>query len=140
MNCIACHTAPPILNQFGQRFLEIGYQLLGTEDGGIIGKKKQCEVTIDYVTNYSGFRIVGNAIRSWGVSRSRTLQALTPRLSKTRRISRFLKNFVLFAGRTMAKNVGFMVELGHDVEGGDATVGQGFVTFNNIGYHDLAHL
>jgi hypothetical protein len=91
MNWIACHTAAPIPNQFGQRFLEIGYQLLGTEDGGIIGKKKQCEVTIDYVTNYSGFRIVGNAIRSWRVSRSRTLQALTPGLSKTRRISRFLK-------------------------------------------------
>jgi len=40
MNCTACHTAPPILNQFGQRFLENGYHLLGTEDGGIIGKKK----------------------------------------------------------------------------------------------------
>ena len=52
----------------------------------------------------------------------------------------FPENFVLFTGRTMAKNVGFMVELGHDVEGGDATVERGFVTFNNIGYHDLAHL
>ena len=24
MNCTTCHTAPPILNQFGQRFLENG--------------------------------------------------------------------------------------------------------------------
>jgi hypothetical protein len=33
-----------------------------------------------------------------------------------------------------------MVELGHDVEGGGAAVERGFVTFNNLGYHDLAHL
>lgn len=52
----------------------------------------------------------------------------------------FPETFVLFAGRTMAKDGGFMVELGHDVEGGDATVERGFVTFSNIGYHDLAHL
>jgi hypothetical protein len=36
-NCMDCPTAPPILNAFGQRFLENGYQLPGTEDGG---KKK----------------------------------------------------------------------------------------------------
>ena len=65
MNCMACHTAPPILNPFGQRFLENGYQLPGTEDGDIIGKKKLGEVTLDDVTNYVGFRMVGNAVRSW---------------------------------------------------------------------------
>jgi hypothetical protein len=25
VNCTACHTAPPVLNTFGQRFLENGY-------------------------------------------------------------------------------------------------------------------
>lgn len=40
LNCTACHTAPPQLNTFGERFLENGYQLPGMEDGGITGKKK----------------------------------------------------------------------------------------------------
>ena len=31
--------APAILNTFGARFLENGYQLPGTEDGGITDKK-----------------------------------------------------------------------------------------------------
>jgi hypothetical protein len=39
-NCMDCHTAPPTLNAFVQRFLENGYQLPDTEDGGSTGKKK----------------------------------------------------------------------------------------------------
>jgi hypothetical protein len=62
MNCTACHTAPPTLNQFGQRFLENGYQLPGTENGGIVGKKKLGDATLDDVTNFVGFRLVGNAV------------------------------------------------------------------------------
>ena len=65
MNCTTCHTAPPTLNQFGQRFLENGYQLPGKEDGGIVGKKKLSEVTLDDVTNYLGVRLAGNTTRSW---------------------------------------------------------------------------
>jgi hypothetical protein len=41
VNCTACHTAPPQLNTFGERFLENGYQLPGTEDGGITGKERK---------------------------------------------------------------------------------------------------
>ena len=33
-----------------------------------------------------------------------------------------------------------MVELGHNVEGGGAAVERWFVTFNNIGYQNLAHV
>lgn len=62
MNCTAGHTAPPILNQFGQRFLENGCHLPGTEDGGIVGKKKLGDATFDDVTNFVGFRLVGNAV------------------------------------------------------------------------------
>ena len=47
---------------------------------------------------------------------------------------------MLFADGTVAKNVGFMVELGHDVQEGGAAVERGFVTFNNLGSHNLAHL
>jgi hypothetical protein len=33
VTCNVCHTRQPRLNAYGQRFLENGYQLPGTEDG-----------------------------------------------------------------------------------------------------------
>ena len=51
LNCNVCHTRPPRLNSFGEQFLENGYQLPGTEDGGIVGKKRLGELTLDDVTN-----------------------------------------------------------------------------------------
>ena len=139
MNCTACHTAPPILNQFGQRFLENGYQLPGTEDGGIIGKKKLGEVTLDDVTNFVGFRMVGNATRSWSFKQQNPPGA-DKGVAENKTEFTFPDAFTLFTAGTLMKNVGFMVELGHDVEAGSSTVERGFVSFNNIGYHNLAHV
>jgi hypothetical protein len=65
-NCMDCHTAPPMLNAFGQRFLENRYQLPGTEDGGSTGKKKLGDLNLDDVNQYLGFRLVGSAVSSWG--------------------------------------------------------------------------
>jgi hypothetical protein len=64
VNCTACHTAPPVLNTFGQRFLKNGYQLPGTQDSGFTGKKKLGDVTLDDVGNCLAFRLVGNAVRN----------------------------------------------------------------------------
>ena len=139
VNCTACHTAPPILNQFGQRFLENGYQLPGTEDGGIIGKKKLGEVTLDDVTNYISFRMVGNTVQSWGFKKQNPPGA-DHGVAENKTEFMFPESFTLFTGGTVAKNVGFMVELGHDVQEGGTAVERGFVTFNNIGSHNLAHL
>ena len=139
VNCTTCHTAPPILNQYGQRFLENGYQLPGTEDGGIIGKRKLGDLTLDEVTNYVGFRLVGNVVRNWGFKKENP-SGLDAGVVENKTEFAFPENFVLFAGGTVTKNVGFMVELGHDVEAGGAVVERGFVTFNNIGRHDLLHL
>jgi hypothetical protein len=139
MNCTACHTAPPILNTFGQRFLENGYQLPGTEDGGIIGKKKLGDVTLDDVTNYVGFRMVGHAVRSWSFKQQNPPGA-DRGVAENKTEFTFPEGFTLFTAGTLAKNIAFMVELGHDVEGGGAAVERGFVTFNNIGYHNLAHV
>jgi len=56
MTCNVCHTRQPRLNPFGQRFLENGYQLPGTSDGGI--KEKHLlggelnGVTLDSISNY----------------------------------------------------------------------------------------
>jgi hypothetical protein len=139
VNCTACHTAPPILNTYGQRFLENGYQLPGTEDGGITAKKKLGDLTLDDVNQYLGFRLVGNAFRSWSFKKQNPSGADAGVVENKAEFT-FPENFVLFVGGTVARNIGFMVELGHDVEGGGAQVERGFVTFNNLGYHNLAHL
>jgi hypothetical protein len=139
VNCTVCHTAPPILNQFGQRFLENGYQMPGTEDGGITKKKKLGDVTLDDVTNYLGLRLVGNVVRNWNF-KQQSPPGLDAGVVNNKTEFTFPENFVLFAGGTVTKNVGFLVELGHDVEGGGAEVERGFVTLNNLGFHDMAHL
>lgn len=135
VNCTTCHTAPPVLNEYGQRFLENGYQLPGTEDGGVIGKKKLGDLSLDDVTNYLAFRLVGNVVQNWGYQRQNSAEGIENKTEFT-----FPDNFVLFAGGTVTKNVGFMVELGHEVDGGSTAVERGFVTFNNIGGHNRAHL
>lgn len=139
VNCTACHTAPPVLNSFGQRFLENGYQLPGTEDGGSIGKKQLGDLTLDDVTNYLAFRMVGNAVRSWSFKQQNPPGA-DRGVAENKTELTFPESFVLFTGGTLTKNVGFMVELGHDLEGGGSDVERGFVTFNNVGFHNLAHV
>ena len=139
VNCTACHTAPPILNAFGQRFLENGYQLPGTEDGGITGKKKLGDLNLDDVNQYLAFRLVGNVTSSWSFKQQNPPGADAGVVENKTEFT-FPENFVLFAGGTVAQNIGFMAELGHDVEGGESEVERGFVTFNNLGSHDLAHL
>ncbi len=139
VNCTACHTAPPILNTYGQRFLENGYQLPGTEDGGSTGKKKLGDLNLDDVNQYIGFRLVGNVFSNWSFKKQNPAGADAGVVENKSEFS-FPENFVLFAGGTVAKNIGFMVELGHDVQEGGAAVERGFVTFNNLGSHNLAHL
>jgi hypothetical protein len=138
-NCMDCHTAPPVLNAFGQRFLENGYQLPGTEDGGSTGKKKLGDLNLDDVSQYIGFRLSGNAVSSWGFKNQNPPGADAGVVENKAEFT-FPRNFVMFAGGTVAKNVGFFVELGHPVGEGGAEVERGFVTFNNLGSHSLAHL
>ena len=139
VNCTACHTAPPVLNTFGQRFLENGYQLPGTEDGGMTGKKKLGDVTLDDVGKYLAFRLVGNAVRNWNFKQQNPAGA-DPGVVQNKTELTFPDSFTMFTSGTLMKNVGFMVELGHDVEAGKTAVERGFVSFNNIGSHDLAHV
>lgn len=139
VNCTACHTAQPILNTYGQRFLENGYQLPGSEDGGSTGKKKLGDLNLDDVNQYIGFRLVGNTTSSWSFKKQNPAGA-DAGVVENKSEFMFPENFVLFAGGTVAKNVGFKVELGHDVQAGGAAVERGFVTFNNLGSHNLAHL
>ncbi len=139
VNCTTCHTAPPVLNTYGQRFLENGYQLPGTEDGGIVGKRKLGDLTLDDVTNYVGFRLVGNAVRRWSFKRQNPA-GLDAGVAENKTEFTFPEAFTMFTAGALTNNVGFMVELGHDVEGGETAVERGFVTFNNLLYQDFAHI
>lgn len=61
MTCNVCHTRQPRLNPFGQRFLENGYQLPGTSDGGtkekhLLGGELN-GVTLDDISNYMAVRL-----------------------------------------------------------------------------------
>ena len=60
VSCNACHTRQPRLNSFGQRFLENGYQMPGTEDGGTVEKSlfggPLNGVTLDEISNYLAVR------------------------------------------------------------------------------------
>ena len=130
LNCTACHTRPPRLNTYGERFLENGYQLPGTEDGGIIGKRKLGDVTLDEVSNYLGVRLrgtMGRHIKSAGSFEDK--QELT-----------FPEVFSVFTAGTLTRNIGFFAELESNLQEGATGVERAFVTFNNLGGHDLAHV
>jgi len=60
MVCTVCHTRMPRLNFFGQRFLENGYQIPGTMDGGRVKKTLlggPNGATLDKVSNYMAVRL-----------------------------------------------------------------------------------
>ena len=135
VNCNTCHTRPPRLNPFGERFLENGYQMPGTEDGGTTGKRKLGDLTLDDVSQYVAFRLRGNAVRSFGYSDSGATGATENRTEMA-----FPEVFSMFTTGTITSNVGFFVELESNLEEEATGVERGFVTFNNLGKLDLAHL
>jgi len=146
VNCTVCHTRPPQLNTFGERFLENGYQIPGTEDGGIVGKRRLGDLTLeDTVSNYMAFRLRGNAVRNFDYTRGDG--ASSPGDPEDRTELGFPGTFNLFTAGTFTRNVGFLVELESNFEASDGSqVGfeRTFVSFNNIGSSfgpkDLAHL
>jgi len=129
LNCNVCHTRPPRLNTFGEQFLENGYQLPGTEDGGIVGKKRLGEVTLDDVTNYFAVRIRGNFIRHFDQKNQDSKTEIG-----------FPETVNIFTAGTLTKNVGFFVELESNIEEGEIETERTFVTFNNLVRHDWIHL
>ena len=106
VNCTACHTAPPQLNTFGERFLENGYQLPGTEDGGITGKKNFGDLSLDDVANYTGVRLRGNVLKHYGFKQQNPAVA-EPGVVQNKSELGFPEVFSLFTAGTLAKNIGF---------------------------------
>ncbi len=131
VNCTVCHVRAPRLNQFGQRFLENGYQLPGAEDGGIIGKLKYGDLTLDQVSNYLGALFQTTAVQHVSLKRKvsgtdEKTEVGTPKV------------FRLFTAGTITKNVGFFVEVESTLN--ETELGRAFVTLNNLGSHNWGHL
>ena len=64
VNCTIYHTRVPGLNRTGELFLENGYQLLVTNDRDTIEKSWLGDLPSDRITNYPGFRLRGNFLRT----------------------------------------------------------------------------
>lgn len=135
VNCMVCHTRPPRLNPYGERFLENGYQLPGSEDGGTIGKKRLGDLSLDDVANYLGFRLRGNVLRAFTFHRGPG-----PAKSDDHIDFAFPEIFSIFTAGTLTNNVGFFVELESNLEEGETGVERGLLSINNIWRHDFAHL
>ena len=146
VNCTVCHTRPPQLNTFGERFLENGYQMPRTEDGGILGKRRLGDLTLeDTVSNYMAFRLRGNAVRNFDYKRGNGPGSDGDPEDRTE--LGFPQTFNLFTAGTFTKNVGFFVELETNFEeddGDQVLFERTFVSFNNLasslGYQNVAHL
>ncbi len=139
VNCTVCHTRPPRLNTFGERFLENGYQMPGTEDGGIVGKKQLGDLTLDDVTNYLAFRLRGNFLRNFNFAR-KSPGPDVPGNPEDRTDFGWPETFQLFTGGTLTTNVGFFVDVTHDLPAGNTDIARGYFSLNNLGFHNLAHL
>lgn len=68
VTCNECHTRQPRLNVYGQQFLENGYQLPGTEDGGTTEKHQLGgplnAITLGDITNFMAVRLRGEVLKA----------------------------------------------------------------------------
>ena len=135
VDCTVCHTRYPRLNNFGERFLENGYQMPGTEDGGIVRKMQLGNVALDDISNYMGFLFAGNILDYSNIDR-KIPGGAEDRVS----IGDPILLRILTAG-TISHNIGFFISVqslfsrSEDVE-----LDRAFLSFNNIGKFDLAHI
>jgi len=134
VNCHVCHTRWPRLNPFGERFLENGYQMPGTEDGGIVGKMQLGDMTLDDVSHYIGFLFAGTAFRHTEFKKAVAgsgdqTEIATPPL------------FRLLTAGTIAKNVSFFMSAQTLFEKESAfELEKAFMVFDNLGGQDIAHI
>ena len=139
VKCTICHTRPPRLNSYGERFLENGYQLPGTEEGGSLGEKAFGALTLEDITNHLAIRLRGNVLRSVDFDNEGSGGGIqgSPK-DKTEFSFPEIASFMV-AG-TFFHNIGVFVEVETDLEEDHTGLERGFITLNNIGKHDVAHL
>ena len=139
LNCTTCHTAPPQLNTFGERFLENGYQLPGTEDGGITGKKNLGDLSLDDFAHYTGVRLRGNVLRAHNFKQQNPPGAESGTVQNKSELG-FPEVFSLFTAGTLSKDMGFFAEMESNLEEGATGIERAFITFNNVGGENIANI
>jgi len=122
VTCTVCHTRPPRLNTYGERFLENGYQTPGTQDGGLVKKIQLGNVTLDQVSNYLAVRLQGSFGRNFDMDEGEGDRAelAFPEILN-----------IYFAG-TFTRNVGGFVEIESNIKEGATETERTILTINNI--------
>ncbi len=139
VKCTICHTRPPRLNSYGERFLENGYQLPGTEEGGSFGGKAFGALSLEDVTNHLAIRLRGNVLRSVDFDNEGSGRGIQGS-SKDKTEFSFPEIASFMVSGTLFHNIGVFVEVETNFEENHTGLERGFFTFNNIGKHDVAHL
>ena len=134
VNCNVCHTRQPRLNSFGEQFLENGYQMPGTADGGVVEKIRLGDATLDDVSNYLGFLFNVEPL-----THSALRQDVPGAEDQTELAN--VTIFRMFTAGTLTEDVGFFVD-GASLfgESSDFELGRAFVSFNNLGGMNWGHI
>lgn len=139
INCTICHTRPPRLNPYGERFLENGYQLPGTEEEGSLGEKTHAAFSLDDITNHVSIRVQGTVFRAIDFNRENGSLGIQDHPKDQTKFALPQIASLMMAG-TFFHNIGAFIEVETNFEETHTKLERGFLTFNNIGQHDLAHL
>jgi hypothetical protein len=138
VTCNVCHTRQPRLNAYGQRFLENGYQLPGTEDGGTTMKDlfggPLNGVTLDEISNFMAVRLRGDVQKA----------NFREQTEATDDVEIVFPNVInLFFAGTATKNIGFFLEGEYAPGEGEEEAAFGFervaLIFSNIAGDALGH-
>jgi hypothetical protein len=138
VTCNACHTRQPRLNAYGQRFMENGYQLPGTEDGGTTMKDllggPLNGVTLDDISNFMAVRLRGDVQKA-------SFREQTEATDKVEIVFPNVIN-IFFAG-SATENISFFLEGEFAPGEGEEDAALGFervaLIFSNIAGDALGH-
>lgn len=139
LSCNVCHTREPRLNAFGQRFQENGYQLPGSEDGGVAGKGlyggagPERGVRLDDVGNFLAARLRAEAQQSF---------VREPTVSQDPDLGSFPNTINVFLGGTVTKNVSFLLEQEYSTGEEEPAVEfeRAILVLPNLGGYQVANL
>lgn len=125
VNCQTCHTAFPRLTYFGEKFVENGYQMPGSEDGDETKEEINKDLFIDNLTNMFGLRISVSpaAITTNGLTNSAGQVTTKVDLGNTNWVQ-------LFTAGSIFKNASIFIET--EIE--NTSVHNNWFT---LGYHNI---
>ncbi|GMQ87537.1 MAG: hypothetical protein BMS9Abin08_0741 [Gammaproteobacteria bacterium] len=141
ISCNACHTRQPRLNPYGQRFMENGYQLPGTSDGGktekhLLGSPLD-GVTLDDISNYMAVRLRGD------VEKANYRDSDATETTDDWDIV-FPDVINLFFAGTVTEDISFFMEAEYATREGDGESSLGFervyMVFDNLGGQQVANI